>query len=74
MRNWRVWKWAKAHPFTVDVALAAAVAVVALFVHFHQRSYDEVVYHDPNAATIALVIAAWSRSRGAGRHRSPSSW
>ncbi len=58
MRNWRVWKWAKAHPFTVDVALAAAVAVVALFVHFHQRSYDEVVYRDPNAATIALVLAA----------------
>ena len=58
MRNWRVWKWAKAHPFTVDVALAAAVAVVALFVHFHQRSYDEVVYRDPNAATIILVLAA----------------
>jgi signal transduction histidine kinase len=58
MRDRRVWKWAKAHPFTVDVALAGAVAVVALFVHFHQRSYDEVVYRDPNAVTVILVLAA----------------
>ena len=66
MRDWRVWKWANAHPFAVDVALAAAVAAFALLFHFHQRTYDDRVYRDPNAATIALVVAscapiAWRR-------------
>jgi signal transduction histidine kinase len=66
MRDGRVWKWAKAHPLMVDVALAAALAVVALLVHFHQRHYDDRIYRDPNAATIALVVAscapiAWRR-------------
>ena len=50
----------------MDVALAAAVAVVSLLFHFHQRDYDGRIYRDPNAATIALVLAscaplAWRR-------------
>jgi signal transduction histidine kinase len=66
MRDWRVWKWAHAHPMVMDTALAAAVAVVSLLVHFHQRDYEGRIYRDPNAATIALVLAscaplAWRR-------------
>ncbi len=66
MRDWRVWKWANAHPMAMDIVLAAAVAVVSLLFHFHQRDYDGRIYRDPNAATITLVVAscaplAWRR-------------
>jgi signal transduction histidine kinase len=58
MRDWRVWKWAQAHPSSVDAVLAVAAAVFALLVHFQQRTYENVVYRDPNPATIILVVAA----------------
>ena len=58
MRETRLWKWATAHPFTVDAILAAAVAAVSVLFHYHQRTYDDRINRDPNAVTIALVIAA----------------